>query len=57
MFCSMDAMEPIGKLKIANRIANRNRIPKMVPVLFVGMSCFGNALPMISDIVSLPTYL
>ncbi len=36
---------------------SRNKNPKMAPILFVGMSCLGNALPRISVSVSLPTYL
>ena len=50
-------MAPKGNMKMANKIIMINIIPKMLPILFVGMSFFGNALPMISLRVSLPAYL
>ena len=56
MFSPPEISEFSGNWKTASRSASRNRNPKMAPIFFVGMSCFGKDLPMISDRVSLPAY-
>ncbi len=49
--------ESNGKLNMARTSARTNIPPKMALILFVGMSCFGNILAMISLKDSLPMYL
>ena len=46
--------ESSGNVNMASKSARRNRNPKMAPIFFVGMSCLGNALPMISARLSFP---
>ena len=46
--------EPKGNWNAAKIMTARIIIPKISPILFVGMSCFGIALPMISLRDSLP---
>ena len=52
-----DMSAPNGNWNRARTITARIMIPNIVPVFFVGMSCFGIALPMISLRDSLPAYL
>ena len=49
-----DISEPKGNWIAARIMTARIIIPNIVPTLFVGMNCFGIALPRFSLIVSLP---
>lgn len=57
MFSLPEINELNGNWKMDKRSTKMKIVPKMAPNLFVGISCFGNALPMTLARLSLPTYL